>query len=142
VGISMCATSYLTFHKSKFEQVEKAAREFFATIIQNADTATLYELLREYQFILHPVEDGRYDTYILEWEGEKYGEHIQRLLEALAKFFDEGSYMEGIIEADDRFKWQVISSKLVDMRLAEVWYEPGKAPVCPECGTSLDIAKE
>jgi hypothetical protein len=134
VGIDMNAWSDLNFKASRYQEMEKLVQEF------THNSELLAGTLVEYGFSLNP-DEGHKDIYRVYWEGEKYHEAAEELLKAMAPAFEEGSCIEGTINSEDRFMWKVINGKLVDMVHIDLWFEPNKVPVCPECGTPLDMKK-
>jgi hypothetical protein len=137
MSIDMRAWGRLRFRKSRYRELEKLVKESANNIIIRENPA---DILASYGFYIQPDEDD--DAYcLLNWEGEKYYEQGEELLRAMAPLLEEGSYLEGELNCEERFMWKVINGKLVDMVHVELWFEPGKVPVCPECGASLDTAK-
>lgn len=70
---------------------------------------------------------------------EKWHDEILKFFEALAPFAKPGGILEIGFENNDKARWKVIEGKLVQLKLVEIWLDPGKEPVCPECGTALGL---
>jgi hypothetical protein len=134
VGVDMRACSSLNFKGAKHIEVEKLAQKWAGS------QEPLVIILNDNMLGLQITGDDP-SCYLITWEGERYHEATEELIRAIASLLEEGGCMEGTLNSDDKFMWKVINGKLVDMVHVELWFEPGKVAVCPECGTPLDIRR-